>query len=149
MKRERTGVSDIQTNIVLFWWSLGGIIGAITGFVLCLVFNEIMYMLAGFSLGILIGSIIGWVLTIVADKHEKQDSRRTGAENKQIYTFPFFMGLGMGIGAIFSLVFDEMMYMSIGWGIGTVIALLLKKFVVNKKQDQKDHSETSDRWHLR
>lgn len=36
--------------------------------------------------------------------------KRTGVGNKQIDTIPFFMGLGMGIGAVISLVFHQVMY---------------------------------------
>lgn len=75
--------------------------------------------------------------------------KRTGVGNKQIDTIPFFMGLGMGIGAVISLVFHQVMYMAIGLGIGVLIGLLLKILVVNKKHDQKDQYETSNRWHLR
>lgn len=75
--------------------------------------------------------------------------RRPGVGNKQIDTIPFFMGLGMGIGVVISLMFHQVMYMAIGLGIGALIGLLLKVLVVNKKQDQIDRSETSNRWHLR
>lgn len=63
--------------------------------------------------------------------------KRTGAGNKQIDTIPFFMSLGMGIGAVISLVFHQVMYMAIGWGIGTVIGLLLKLLVVNKNMTKR------------
>lgn len=92
---KRTGGGNGQTNIVLFWWSLGGVLGGITGFVLWLVFNDSMYMSMGYTFGILIGSVIGLVCKIVEDKYKKHDQqkennmKRPGAGNKQIDTIPF------------------------------------------------------------
>lgn len=73
MKRKRTGVGNGQINIVLFWWSLCGVIGGIIGFVLWLVFSDSMYMSMGYSIGIIIGIVIGLVRKIVVDKYKKQD----------------------------------------------------------------------------
>lgn len=63
--------------------------------------------------------------------------KRTGVGNGQINIVLLFMCLGMGIGAVISLVFHEVMYMTIGMGIGTVIGFFLK-IIVNKykKHDQ-------------
>lgn len=61
--------------------------------------------------------------------------KRTGVGNGQINIVLLLMCLGVGIGAVISLVFNEIMYMVIGMGIGIVIGFGLK-IVMNKKHDQ-------------
>lgn len=65
--------------------------------------------------------------------------KKTGVENGQINTIILFMCLGVGIGAVISLVFKEILYMVIGMGIGTIIGLVLK--TVQNKYKKSDQTE--------
>lgn len=65
--------------------------------------------------------------------------KKTEVGNGQINVIILFMCLGLGIGAVLSLVFKEIIYMVIGMGIGTAIGLVIK--MVQNKYKKPDQAE--------
>ena len=52
--------------------------------------------------------------------------KRNGVGNKKVNVVILIMCIGLGVGAVISLLLDEIMYMVVGEGIGVVIGLFLK-----------------------
>lgn len=65
--------------------------------------------------------------------------KKTEVGNGQINVITLFMCLGLGIGAVLSLVLKEIIYMVIGMGIGSAIGLVIK--IVQNKHKKPDRAE--------
>lgn len=63
--------------------------------------------------------------------------KRNGVGNKKVNEVILFMCIGLGVGAVISLLLDEIIYMLIGEGIGAVIGLFLK-FIISFLGKQKN-----------